>query len=121
MTSQGSRYDDRFDAATYADDPLVGVFVTPDDADAVWVPEQVFERLVHAGRAYSLHLLPLLLAAEPVRLNAVQTQNLLSELDFIAGVLSIDPLVVDQVATLSHYLQQVIAADPSVVVTVDGV
>lgn len=115
-----SRYADRFDAATYAGDEPVGVFVSEDDPDAVWVPERLFERLSFVGRAYSLHLLPLLGGHEPVTLQCAQIENLLDEVAFVATLLDADPLVTEQAGRLDLYLRRVLSSGPHAVVTVEG-
>jgi hypothetical protein len=120
MNTPRGRYKDRFDASAYADDEPVGVFVHADDPDAVWVPERLFWRLVFVGRAYSLHLLPLLGGHESVTLNRAQVENLLDEVAFVAALLSADPLVAEQATRLDQYLRQVLAAHPDEAVTVEG-
>lgn len=113
-------YEDRFDPSVYAGDEPVGVFVRHDDPDAVWVPERLFWRLVFVGRAYSLHLLPLLGGHDPVTLNRAQVENLLDEVAFVADLLSADPLVAAHATRLNSYLRRVIATSPEAVVTVEG-
>lgn len=83
------------------------------------MPERLFWRLVFVGRAYSLHLLPLLGGHEPVTLNRAQVENLLDELTFVAKVLAADGLATEQ-ARLHHYLRHVLAAEANVMVTVEG-
>ena len=81
---------DRFEVQTYADDEPVRVY-RPDryglDDDGVWIPERLWDRLLHIGAAYQLHLLPLLDGTtNPVFLNPVQVEGLLQELRFVASI-----------------------------------
>ena len=99
------RFMDRFDAARYADDEPVGVFETdPGEADALWLPERLFARLVHIGSAYELHTLPMLGGVEPFRLNRLQCEDLLDEVAFVAERLH-DPLAVQAAQALTDYVQ----------------
>ncbi len=120
MSRTSSRYSDRFDASTYADDVAVGIFQAPDDADALWVPEGLFWRLVFVARAYSLHHLPLLGGPDPVVLNRLQVENLLDEVAFVAGLLRDDPLVSDLASRVQRYLRHVLATSVEPLVTVEG-
>jgi hypothetical protein len=78
------RFADRLDAATYEDDPTVGIYrADPDEPSSLWVPERLFARLVLVARAYNLHTLPLLGGSEPVSLNRPMIGSLVDELDFV--------------------------------------
>jgi hypothetical protein len=119
MCLSSSRYADRFAASAYADDEPVGVFVSEDDLDAVWVPERLFFRLKAVAEGYELHLLPLLGGREPMTLNADQMHNLLDELDFLRALLTADQLIAEQVERLSLYLSALLR-HPGASVTVEG-
>lgn len=86
----------RFDQSRYADDEPVHVFRTEQygpDEDELWVPERIWCRCHYLGRAYELHLLPLLDGStDPVFLNPVQVDQLLDELRFVANRAE-DPLI----------------------------
>lgn len=69
----------------------------------MWLPERLFDRLVHAGRAYELHTLPMLGGPEPVRLNALRCGTLVDELDFLGEMLN-DPAARSTARTLADYL-----------------
>src|SRR4051812_30000424 len=120
MSTPRGRYEDRFDATAYADDEPVGVFANAENPDAVWVPERLFDRFVFTGRAYSLHLLPLLGGHDPVLLNRAQVENLLDEVAFVADMLAADPLVAAQAEHLDRYLRHVLSVNPEATVTVEG-
>jgi hypothetical protein len=97
------RFLDRLDAATYTDDPAVGVFeADPGEADAVWLPERLFARLVRIAPAYELHTLPML-GGEAVRLNRLQCEDLLDEVAFVAERVN-DPLAVEAAQALTDYV-----------------
>jgi hypothetical protein len=118
--SAGSRFEDRFDASTYADDEPVGIFQHPGDADALWVPEQLLWRLVFVARAYSLHMLPLLGGPEPVTLNRLQMENLLDEVAFIGDLLRADPLLSDLTSRMGRYLRHILSTSSEPAVTIEG-
>jgi hypothetical protein len=86
-----SEYADRLDPDTYTDDPLVSVY-RDDPGDGLWVPERVFWRLVHVAKGYSLHLLPLLGDADPIRLSKPMIQTLIDEVHFVLDRLQ-DPVL----------------------------
>jgi len=65
----------------YAKDELVCVRC---GGREVWLSERLFRRLVWIGRAYELHLLPLL--EEDRSLNAVQAEALGAELAFVGAI-----------------------------------
>ena len=67
----------------YADDELVCIQCSGRE---VWLSERLFRRLMLIGRAYELHLLPLL--EQDTTLNSVQADSLLGELDFIRTVVA---------------------------------
>jgi hypothetical protein len=81
-----NRFADRLDPGTYAaDDGTVGIFESdPSEADAVWISDRLFRRLVLLAEAYELHALPLLNSSEPVHLNRARCESVLEELEFIA-------------------------------------
>lgn len=90
-----SRFRDRLDADYYQDDPVFGIGLgdsTPGDADAIWVPERIMERIVALGRAYELHYLPMVVAGEATYLNATQAEGMEEELAFVVDRVD-DPLV----------------------------
>ena len=59
----------------------------------LWVPERLWFRLVHLGRAYDLHLLPLLSATAEVRyLNGQQAAVLVDEVMFVQGIVKDEAL-----------------------------
>jgi hypothetical protein len=98
------RFADRFDPASYADDPVLGVFESqPDDADALWLSERLFWRLTRVASAYELHTLPLLGGTEPISLNRLQCEGLLDEIAFVAERLN-DRLAIEIAQRISAYL-----------------
>lgn len=77
-----NRFDDRLEAERYVDDPVFGVCLgkgTPGEKDSVWVPERLMARMVALGRAYELHLLPLIEGHEQVHFNSQQAETLADE------------------------------------------
>jgi hypothetical protein len=97
-------YADSFDHGTYADDQPVRLFrpdrYGPLDDDARSMPETLWHRLRLLGAAYGLHLLPLLDGTtDPVMLNSLQCEQLLSELRFVGSLVD-DPLVRAEVAAV---------------------
>jgi hypothetical protein len=112
-----SRFSDRFDESTYADDPLTHVFATGRIDEAIEIPERIFDRLAHLGRAYELHLLPLLGGHEPVGLNATQVGALIDELELLCSVTQ-DPIVERWAQELRAFVRQV--ADSGGSVTIEG-
>lgn len=99
-----ARFSDRLDAASYADDPEVGVYESdPSEDDSLWISERLFERLTRVASAYELHTLPMLGGTEPVRLNRVRCEGLLDEVAFVAERLN-DPLAADVAQSLTTYL-----------------
>lgn len=99
----------RFDQSRYADDEPVHVFRSDrygTDEDGLWVPERIWYRCHHLGRAYELHLLPLLDGStDPVFLNPVQVDQLLDELRFVANHAE-DPLIEALVRSLIQLAEQ---------------
>ena len=104
------RFDDRFDAAVYADDPPVhlwGIEVYDADGD-LWIPERVWTRLCLLAAAYQLHLLPLFSGRTSdddsdgrFTLNGTQCRHLQDEIAFVGSVVD-DPLLRTYLATLSQ-------------------
>lgn len=94
---------DRFDQSRYADDEPVHLFRCdkyPSGEVGVWVPERIWYRCFHMGRAYELHLLPVLDGStDPVFLSPLQVDQLLDEMRFIGGRAD-DPLVQELVHSL---------------------
>lgn len=79
------RFADRLDAEMFGSDAVVGVFESePSEADALWLSERLFARLVMVARAYELHTLPLLGGSNAVRLSRPQCESLFDELAFVA-------------------------------------
>jgi hypothetical protein len=98
------RFSDRLDPDSFADDPVVGVFESDaSEADALWISERLFGRLVHFAQAYELHTLPQLGGTDPVRLGQAQCQSLLDELAFVADRLN-DPLAISTAQSISSYV-----------------
>jgi hypothetical protein len=98
------RFSDRLDAASYTDDPEVGVYESdPDEDDSLWISERLFERLTKVASAYELHTLPMLGGMDPVRLNRVRCEALLDEVAFVGELLN-DPLAAKVARSLSAYL-----------------
>lgn len=92
-----NRFDDRLDAERYADDPAFGVGLgegTPGDQDSAWIPERLLARVVALGRAYELHLLPLIEEHEQVHFNSQQAESLAGEVAFVLERVD-DPLLRD--------------------------
>lgn len=96
-----NRYADRLYAATYEDDPPVGVY-RDDPNGGVWVPERLFLRITSVARGYSMHLLPLLGGPEPVELTPPMIEEFLDEVAFVADRLN-DELVMAWAEVLSAY------------------
>jgi hypothetical protein len=98
------RFSDRLDAASYTDDPEVGVYESdPAEEDSLWISERLFERLTKVALAYELHTLPMLGGMDPVRLNRARCEALLDEVAFVAERLN-DPLAAEVAQSLSAYL-----------------
>ncbi len=88
---------DRFNEATYANDPKVGIFVG-EPRKEIWIPERLFDRMRLIAAAYGLHILPLLDGtADILSLDYRQVAVLRDELTFI-GELVPDPLMVNYLA-----------------------
>ena len=116
-----SRFADRMQAETYADDPVVGVYRTDaSESDALWLSERLFERLVSTARGYELHLLPMLGGSDPVRLSAPMARTLIEEVEFVAERLN-DDLARSTAQTLARYLaSQLRRGDENMTFTVEG-
>jgi len=118
-TVTGDRFANRLDAATYADDPVVGVYgKDPGEASSLWVPERLFARLVPLARASGLHTLPLLGGSEPVRLSGPMIGSLVDELDFVRARVD-DPLVTTWAKQIAVRANRALA-DPEPSLTVEG-
>lgn len=100
---------DRFDQSRYAGDEPVHLFRCDKygtDGDGVWVPERIWDRCFHMGRAYELHLLAVLDGStEPVFLSPLQVDQLLNEMRFI-GDRADDPLVEELVRSLIELAEE---------------
>ena len=122
-------YSDRLDSTTYAADEPYGIAValrgtTPtweeESAErVVWLPERVFHRLVALGRAYELHVLPLLIGDDAVRLNHLQAAVLLEELQFLAELIN-DPNVRDACERVGRIAQTCIAGGGRLDLVIEG-
>jgi hypothetical protein len=113
-----SRFDDRLIEATYEDDALTGVFV--DDPDGgVWIPEALFDRLVQIGKAYSLHVLPMLGGSERIPLNRLAAESLLDELAFVAERVN-DDLFVRHIGDTERFVAETLRRPGEVTVFVEG-
>jgi hypothetical protein len=112
-------FTDRLDAATFADDPVVGIYRNdPAEPHSLWIPERLFARVVLVGRAYELHTLPLLGGSDPVRLNRPRIESLVDELDFVRARIS-DDLVEHWTKVIADYATSALTlAEP--VLTVEG-
>lgn len=99
-----TRYSDRLDPATYADDEPVVIFEEGHEADGLYVSERLFWRLVQVGKGYELHHLPLLGGMDPVRLGREQCRTLCDELAFVAERLD-DPLAVATAQSVFTFVQ----------------
>lgn len=100
------RFADRLDPATFADDPVVGVYEAgPEDVDSLWISERLFARLTLIGSAYEMHTLPMLGGTEPVVLNRARCESLLDEIAFVAARLD-DAITIDTAQTFSDYLSR---------------
>jgi hypothetical protein len=84
MAADGARFGDRLVEATYVDDPMIE-WSTIDGSVEASIPDRLVGRLLHLGRAYELHLLPLLPGVDALALNATQVENLIEELDWVAA------------------------------------
>jgi hypothetical protein len=89
-----SGYQDRFDAARYANDQGVSLTLRglPAPQGTLTLPERLFGRAQQIGAAYELHVLPLIDYYDEVRLNKDQLKGLQDELTFIRSVVN-DPLL----------------------------
>jgi hypothetical protein len=93
-----SRYSDRLNAATYADDEPIHVFSPENQAEA-WVPERVFDRMQAIAVGYGLHVIPLL-AEDALRfLDGSQAATFTDEVAFIAQVTN-DPALHEHLAAM---------------------
>lgn len=112
------KFDDRLDAATYADDVHVGVYERdPSESDSLWLSERLFARLVLIAKAYELRTLSWLGGADPVRLGRSQCEDLLDEVAFVANRVD-DRLLVDLCQAVDAYLSTRLRATPASAVTV---
>lgn len=109
-------YADRFEASNYEDDPVVGVYID-DPASGVWFSERLFLRMVSVGKAYGLHLLPLLGGPEPVRLDSTQLETLAAELELLPEV-SRDDLLITTVSRLAGAVEE--ARRTKAALTIEG-
>ena len=99
------QFADRFDREQYADDPGVGVFeISPEETDALWLPERIFARLIGVASAYHLHTLSQLGGMDPIQLNRLQCEAALDEVAFVAERLSDDPLIAELAQAVCDYL-----------------
>lgn len=96
---------DRLDAKTYRDDDGgVAVYgLMPSDADALWLSERLFRRMVLVAQAYELHTLPLLGGMDPVVLSRPMCASLIDELGFVTYRLN-DPLIHQTAQVLADFV-----------------
>jgi hypothetical protein len=80
------RFADRLDPGTYASDEPVGAGTSNDYKGWVSIPERLFHRMQHLGRAYELHILPGLDPYDRNELDQDRTRSLIDELEFLAQV-----------------------------------
>jgi hypothetical protein len=109
-------YSDRFEASNYDDDPVVGVYLDDPDDGAVF-SERLFLRMVSIGKAYELHLLPLLGGPDPVTLNSTQLETLAAELQLVREV-SRDGLLLETVSRFEGAVEK--ARRMKAVLTIEG-
>jgi hypothetical protein len=93
------RFADRLDPNSYASDEPVGAGTSDDYSGWVSIPERLFTRMQHLGRAYDLHILPGLDPYERNELDHERTASLIDELDFLAEVVS-DRALLETIAVL---------------------
>ena len=86
----------------------------------MWLSDRLFGRLTGVASAYELHTLPLLGGCEPVRLNRLQCEDVLDEVEFVAERLN-DPLVIESAQQIAnHPLVRTRRPGRTGVVTVEG-
>jgi hypothetical protein len=109
----------RFDSASYADDPPVGVAIVDDSTEewVAWIPERLWQRILNLGSAYRLHVLGLLEGQERLELSPPQIESLLEELQFLAGTVN-DDLIRGHLEALRAAATRVIG-EPALVVAGD--
>jgi hypothetical protein len=99
-----ANYDDRFDAATFAEDEPVEIRAHRGSRGASTndehvMPESLFSRLILLASAYNLHQLPTLDPYGPHELNAQQARRVAEEVSFVARVVN-DPLLAPDLAAI---------------------
>lgn len=100
-------FSDRFVAATYDNEQPDEVRVAGTLGEAVAVPAFVFPRLLGVGHAYGLHYLGgVIRFDEENRLDLVQCQQLVTEIEFVAEVVR-DPLLLDAIGPLLLMVERV--------------
>jgi hypothetical protein len=107
-----SRYSDRFDPATFADDEPIEIRAYRGGRASTFkehvVPEELFVRLLLIASAYKLHQLPTLNQYGPFTLNPEQARRIAEETRFVAGIVNDDLLVphLTAVAEVADYCWQ---------------
>ncbi len=97
--------DERLLAATYRTDEPVGIGLANTDPETwSYMPERLFARLVHLGRAYEMHLLPLLQVHGEQVLTGQQAATLASELRFVGAVVN-DPALEAAISSVLSTLE----------------
>ena len=90
------RFSDRIDPNSFTDDEVVGIAAAGRDipsedvpeSDWAFLPERLFERLIHLGHAYSLHFASLVDPQAESQLNSSQCEGFLEELHFLDQVVN---------------------------------
>ena|SRR6266540_3470274 len=105
------RYGDRLEESTYKDDEPVGAGPAQDDPGKyegwIWIPDRLFARMQHVGKAYELHVLPRLDPYARNSLGREQVESLLDEIEFLDKVVD-DPVLRVQLEQLRSVALKVV-------------
>jgi len=116
------RFRERLDPGSFADDEVVGIAAVEaalsvtevPEGSWIFVSERLYERLLNLGRAYSLHFAALLDLHGETKLNSVQCESFLEEVEFLDEVI-LDPAISEVLAKLVARLMEV-ARRPNMVI-----
>lgn len=109
------RFSDRIERSSFTEDETVGFAAIERDipmedvpeAEWVFVPRGLFDRLLHLGRAYALHFASLLEGEADTELNSTQCEGILEELRFLGAVMN-DPALESVLKELIPLLEEVV-------------
>jgi hypothetical protein len=113
---------DRFEFATYLEDPPVRLGLVAPTGEPEWaldVPEMLFARAKLAAAAYQLPLLPGIKIQKQTRLDGDSCESLLQEIEFLQAVLQ-DPLMDAILAPIEQIILRCIHSEGKLQLILEG-